>query len=89
MHSVQGSRQGTWQFVRLVSFDAPLPNDLTSLGNTQSLPEDHEVGIYAGEKKHQQDLHLENRTLLQFTMTKVKKLSVLTMKFHSKNKRII
>ena len=63
MHLVQGSRQGTWQFVRLVSFDAPLPNDLTSLGNTQSLPEDHVVGIYAGEKKHQQDLHLENRTL--------------------------
>ena len=64
MHSVQGSRQDTWQFVRLVSFDAPLPNDPTSLGNTQSLPEDHVVGIYAGEKKHQQDLHLENRTLL-------------------------
>ena len=64
MRSVQGSRQGTWQFVRLVSFDAPLPNDLTSLDNTQSLPEDHVVGIYAGEKKHQQDLHLqENRTL--------------------------
>ena len=63
MHSVQGSRQGTWQFVRLVSYDASLPNDLTSLGNTQSLPEDHVVGIYAGEKKHQQDLHLENRTL--------------------------
>ena len=63
MHSVLGSRQGTWQFVRLVSFDAPLPNDLTSLGKTQSLPEDHVVGIYAGEKKHQQDLHLENRTL--------------------------
>ena len=63
MHLVQGSRQGTWQFVRLVSFDAPLPNDLTSLGKTQSLPEDHVVGIYAGEKKHQQDLHLENRML--------------------------